>query len=124
MKKVLLNTLATGVLLGCSSTDIEQYVEVKPNNQEIEEPKIRKEQYDVVWGTYDNEWVYSDEWTGEGFENFDEAMNVLDQCMTESEEETKSVYTIIYKITSQKKGNLKRVTREIKITQSSEVGYF
>jgi hypothetical protein len=46
-----------------------------------------------MWGTYDNEWVYSDEWTGEGFENFDEAMNVLDQCMKDSEAETeKCVY--------------------------------
>lgn len=59
-------------------------------SQQDEEPEIKKEQYDVVWGTYDNEWVYSDDWTGEGFENFDEAMNVLNQCMTESEEETEN----------------------------------
>jgi uncharacterized protein YukE len=51
-----------------------------------------------VWGTYDNEWVYSDEWTGEGFENFDEAMNVLDQCMNEGEEVTeKCVYDYLNK---------------------------
>jgi hypothetical protein len=97
MKKVLVGTLTIGMLVGCGSKDIEPQQEVKQDVQEVEpkveEPKIKKEQYDVVWGTYDNEWVYSDEWTGKGFENFDEAMNVLDQCMKDSEAETeKCVY--------------------------------
>jgi hypothetical protein len=97
----LVGTLTICMLAGCGSKDIEPQKEGKKEVQEevqedaskVEEPKIKKEQYDVVWGTYDKEWVYSDEWTGEGFENFDEAMNVLDQCMKETEEETeKCVY--------------------------------
>ncbi|WP_099353166.1 hypothetical protein [Fredinandcohnia onubensis] len=92
MKKVLV-ILAIGMLIGCSSNDIES----KQHEEKIEEPQIKKDQYDVVWGSYDNEWVYSDEWTGEGFENFDEAMNVLDQCMSESEEETENcVYEFLH----------------------------
>ena len=90
---LLVGTLTICMLVGCGSNDIEPQQEVKQDVPKVEEPKIKKVQYDVVWGTYDNEWVYSDEWTGEGFENFDEAMNVLDQCMKDSEAETeKCVY--------------------------------
>lgn len=97
MQKVLLSMLMIVMLVGCGTkdiNDIEPQQEVEQNvKEEGEEPKINKEQYDVVWGTYDNEWVYSDEWTGEGFDTFEEAMNVLDQCMKETEEETeKCVY--------------------------------
>jgi hypothetical protein len=93
----MVGALTFFMLAGCGSRDTEPKQEVKQDVQEVEpkveEPKIKKEQYDVVWGTYDNEWVYSDEWTGEGFENFDEAMNVLDQCMKETQLETeKCVY--------------------------------
>jgi hypothetical protein len=99
LKRVfIVGSLTLFILAGCGAQEKEpkqvgkeqDVPEVEPK---VEEPKIKKEQYDVVWGTYDNEWVYSDEWTGEGFENFDEAMNVLDQCMKDSEEETeKCVY--------------------------------
>jgi hypothetical protein len=99
LKRVfIVGSLTLFILTGCGAQEKEpkqvgkeqDVPEVEPK---VEEPKIKKEQYDVVWGTYDNEWVYSDEWTGEGFENFDEAMNVLDQCMKDSEEETeKCVY--------------------------------
>jgi hypothetical protein len=100
MRKMILPlaaALTISMLAGCGTEEIEPEKEVKKDVQEdatkVEEPKIKKEQYDVVWGTYDEEWVYSDDWTGEGFENFDEAMNVLDQCMKETEEETeKCVY--------------------------------
>jgi hypothetical protein len=100
MKNVLVGGAITiCMLLGCGSKEYEPQQEVKQEVEpKVEEPKIQKEQYDVVWGTYDNEWVYSDEWTGEGFENFDEAMNVLDQCMNESEEVTeKCVYDYLNK---------------------------
>jgi hypothetical protein len=110
IRKLLVSTLMVCILVGCGSKDIETQEDVEQEVQEaepqqedkqevqeaepkVEEPEIKKEQYDVVWGTYDKEWVYSDEWTGEGFKNFDEAMNVLDQCMKDSEEETeKCVY--------------------------------
>ncbi|KAA9022933.1 hypothetical protein [Niallia endozanthoxylica] len=98
MKKVLVGAITLAILASCDSKDTEKQQEVQqetqediiPEAQQVEEPEIKKEQYDVVWGTYDNEWVYSDDWTGEGFDNFDEAMNVLNQCMTESEEETEN----------------------------------
>ncbi|MDM5326778.1 hypothetical protein [Neobacillus sp. CF12] len=96
----LIGILTICMLVGCGAKDIEPQQVVKQNVKEVEprveEPKIKKEQYDVVWGSYDNEWVYSDEWTGEGFENFDEAMNVLDQCMKDTERETeKCVYNYL-----------------------------
>jgi hypothetical protein len=95
---IVVGSLTFCLLAGCGSEDTvpkqeEKQQAVQEAEPKVEEPKIKKEQYDVVWGTYDNEWVYSDEWTGEGFENFDEAMNVLDQCKKDSEEETeKCVY--------------------------------
>jgi hypothetical protein len=90
VKKIFVCLLAVCLFVGCSSNENETQPEEIQGDQvdQVEEPKIKKEQYDVVWGTYDNEWVYSDEWTGEGFENFDEAMNVLNQCMRKGEEET------------------------------------
>ena len=92
MNKFFVFLLTIGIIIGCSSKENESQKQVEQKEQVIEEPEIKKEQYDVVWGTYDNEWVYSDEWTGEGFENFDEAMNVLDQCTSDSEDETEKMY--------------------------------
>jgi len=102
MKKLLtVYLVATGLLTGC---DVSEEAKEEPKKEVVketpkkevvkEEPKvkeapiIKKEQYDVVWGTYDKEWVYSDSWTGEGFESFDVALKVLDDCSKKTEEAT------------------------------------
>jgi uncharacterized protein YcfL len=116
MKKLsIVSIIAAGLLTGCGSTEeveeepkkevvkqevketkkkevVEEEPKVKeaPKKEVVKEeaPKIKKEQYDVVWGTYDKEWVYADSWTGEGFESFDVALKVLDDCSKKTEEAT------------------------------------
>ena len=91
MKQLLMVGLVmAGLLTGCGSKEeVKQEPKKEVVKEEVkQEPTIKKEQYDVVWGTYDKEWVYSDSWTGEGFESFDVALEVLDKCSKDTEEAT------------------------------------